>query len=54
MAWFLKLKFLLILKINFNGGQFYKKILNFRYYKKKFYIKPSRQKIEQCGAKWRE
>jgi hypothetical protein len=28
MAWFLKLKFLIILKINFNGGQFYEKILN--------------------------
>ena len=26
MAWFLKFKFQSILKLNFNGGQFYKKI----------------------------
>ena len=26
MAWFLKFKFLILLKINLNGGQFYKKI----------------------------
>ena len=31
MARFLKLKFQIILKINFNGGQFYQKIVNFRY-----------------------
>ena len=30
---FLKLKFLLIIKLDFNGGQFYKKILNFAYLK---------------------
>ena len=34
MARFLKFKFLTILKLNFNGGQFYKKILNFDYFKK--------------------
>ena len=28
----LKIKFLIILKLNFNGGQFYKKILNFGYF----------------------
>ena len=26
MVWFLKFKFLIIIKLNFNGGQFYKKI----------------------------
>ena len=31
MARFLKIKFLFIFKLNFNGGQFYKKILNFDY-----------------------
>ena len=31
---FLKFKFLTIIKLNFNGGQFYKKILNFDYFKK--------------------
>ena len=31
---FLKFKFLSIIKLNFNGGQFYKKILNFDYFKK--------------------
>ena len=34
MAQFLKFKFLIILKLNFNGGQFYKNILNFGYFKK--------------------
>ena len=35
MVRFLKFKFLItILKLNFNGGQFYKKILNFGYFKK--------------------
>ena len=34
MAWFLKFKFLFIFKLNFNGGQFYKKTLNFDYFKK--------------------
>ena len=34
MARFLKFKFLIILKLNFNGGQFYKNILNFGYFKK--------------------
>ena len=29
MARFLKFKFLFIFKLNFNGGQFYKKTLNF-------------------------
>ena len=37
---FLKFKFLTIIKLNFNGGQFYKKILNFDYFKNcKFCIK---------------
>ena len=31
---FLKFKFPIIIKLNFNGGQFYKKILNFDYFKK--------------------
>ena len=31
---FLKFKFLSIIKLNFNGSQFYKKILNFDYFKK--------------------
>ena len=31
---FSKIKFLLELKLNFNGGQFYNKILNFGYFKK--------------------
>ena len=31
---FLKFKFQIIIKLNFNGGQFYKKILNFDYFKK--------------------
>ena len=34
LARFLKFKFQIILKLNFNGGQFYKKILNFDYLKK--------------------
>ena len=34
MAWFLKFKFLILLKINFNGGQFYIKIKKFDFYKK--------------------
>ena len=34
MARFLKFKFLIIFKLNFNGGQFYKKILKFDYFKK--------------------
>ena len=34
MAQFLKLNFLITLKLNFNGGRFYKKILNFGYFKK--------------------
>ena len=34
MARFIKFKFQTILKLNFNGGQFYKKIKNFGYYKK--------------------
>ena len=33
MARFLKFKFLFIFKLNFNGGQFYKKTLNFDYFK---------------------
>ena len=31
---FLKFKFLFTIKLNFNGGQFYKKILNYDYFKK--------------------
>ena len=34
MVRFLKIKFLIILKLNFNGGQFQKKIINFDYFKK--------------------
>ena len=34
MVRFKKIKFLSILKLNFNGGQFYKKILNFDYFEK--------------------
>ena len=34
MVQFLKFKFLNIIKLNFNGVQFYKKILNFNYFKK--------------------
>ena len=34
MARFLKFKFLVILKLNFNGGQFKKYILNFGYFEK--------------------
>ena len=34
MAQFLKFKFLIVLKFNFKGGQFYKKIFNLDYYKK--------------------
>ena len=30
---FLKIKFLTVIKLNFNGGQFYKKKLNFDYFK---------------------
>ena len=33
VARFLKFKFLFIYKLNFNGGQFYKKTLNFDYLK---------------------
>ena len=31
---FLKFKFLTIIKLDFNWGQFYQKILNFDYFKK--------------------
>ena len=31
---FLKFKFSIIIKLKFNGGQFYEKILNFDYFKK--------------------
>ena len=31
---FFKFKYLIIIKLNFNEGQFYKKILNFDYFKK--------------------
>ena len=31
MVWFLKFKFLNVIKLNFNGVQNYKKILNFDY-----------------------
>ena len=31
---FLKFKFLITIKLNFNGGQFYQKILNFDFFKK--------------------
>ena len=31
MVWLLKIKFIIALKINFNGGQFYKKILKYGY-----------------------
>ena len=34
MARFLKFKFLFIYKLNFKRGQFYKKTLNFDYFKK--------------------
>ena len=34
MARFLKFKFQTIFKLNFNGGQFYKKDFNFDYFKK--------------------
>ena len=34
MVRFLKFKFQTILKLNFNGGQFYKNTLNFGYLKK--------------------
>ena len=34
MVWFLKFKFLFIIKLNFNGGQFYKKKFNSDYFKK--------------------
>ena len=34
MARFLKIKFLILLKLDFNVGQFYKKILNLGYFKK--------------------
>ena len=34
IARFLKFKFLFIFKLNFNGSLFYKKILNFDYFKK--------------------
>ena len=34
MARFLKFKFLFIYKLNFKGGQFYKKTLNFDYFQK--------------------
>ena len=34
MVQFLKIKFLIILKLNYNEGQFYKNILNFEYFKK--------------------
>ena len=41
MAQCFKYKFLIILKLNLNEGQFYKKILNFGHFKKwkKFIIK---------------
>ena len=39
MARFLKFKFLFIYKLNFNGGQFYKKTLNFDYCKNCIEIK---------------
>ena len=34
MVRFLKFNFLIVIKLNFNGNQFYKKILNFDYFKK--------------------
>ena len=34
MVQFLKFKFLIIIKLNFNGDQFYNKMLNFDYFKK--------------------
>ena len=34
MVRFFKFKFLIIIKLNFNGDQFYKKILKFDYFKK--------------------
>ena len=49
MARFFKFKFLITLKLNFNGGQFYKKkTLNFGYFKK---LKKSHNKIVKFAVK---
>ena len=34
MSWFSKFKYLFALKLNFNGGQFYKEMSKFGYFKK--------------------
>ena len=36
MARFIKFKFLIALKLNFNRGQFYKKVSKFGYFQKKW------------------
>ena len=46
MAWFSKFKFLFAIKLNFNGGQFYKEISNFGYFQKLEKIRLQFEKVE--------
>ena len=48
MARFLKFKFQTILKLNFNGDQFYKNILNFAYYKKWYILHLNKDWRRKC------
>ena len=50
MVWFLKFKFLFIIKLNFNGDQFYKKILNFDYFKTLQILHNIKFEIKKAGA----
>ena len=50
MARFLKFKFLIILKLNYNMGQFYKNILNFGYFKKLWILQLNKVWNRKCWA----
>ena len=50
MAHFLKIKFLIILKLNYNRGPFYKNILNFGYFKKLWILQLNKVWNGKCRA----
>ena len=50
MAPFFKFKFLIILKLNYNRGQFYKNILNFAYFKKLWILQLNKVWNGKCWA----
>ena len=50
MARFLKFKFLIILKLNYKWGQFYKNILNFGYLKKLWILQLNKVWNGKCRA----